>query len=265
MSVRITSANLNGIRAAARKGFFDWFANEAPDILCVQETKAQSRQLTDPVYFPEGWEAYFCDAEKKGYSGVALYTRVTPDEIIRGTGFPEIDQEGRWIEARYGALSVVSFYMPSGTSGDERQGFKEAFLEGFLEHLRTLAASGRSYIICGDWNIAHTTRDVRNWRSNRKNSGFLPHERAWLDRLFGEIGFVDGFREVDDRDGEYTWWSYRGQAWQNNTGWRIDYQVVTADVAPLIRDANVYRGERFSDHAPLTLSYDMDLSVARSP
>jgi len=259
MTTRITTANLNGIRAAARKGFFDWFAREAPDILCVQETKAQAEQLTDAVYSPDGWEAYFADAEKKGYSGVALYTRATPDQVIRGTGFPEIDQEGRWIEARFGDLSVVSFYMPSGTSGDERQGFKEAFMEGFLEHLRSLAASGRSYVIAGDWNIAHTTKDVRNWRSNQKNSGFLPHERGWLHHLFGEVGFVDAFREVNEQDGEYTWWSYRGNAWANNTGWRIDYQVVTSDMARLIRDASVYREERFSDHAPLTLTYDLAL------
>jgi exodeoxyribonuclease-3 len=259
MSTRITTANLNGIRAASRKGFFDWFAREAPDILCIQETKAQAAQLTDSVFFPDGWEAYFCDAEKKGYSGVALYTRVTPDEVVRGTGFPEIDQEGRWIEARFGDLAVVSFYMPSGTSGEERQGFKEAFLEEFLGYLRSLAETGRSYVIAGDWNIAHTTKDVRNWRGNQKNSGFLPHERAWLDRLFGEVGFVDGFRQINDQDGEYTWWSYRGNAWANNTGWRIDYQVVTPDLADRIRDAAVCRDERFSDHAPLTLTYEMSL------
>lgn len=259
MATSITTANLNGIRAAARKGFFDWVARKRPDVLCLQETKAQAAQLTDPVYYPDGWQAYFADAEKKGYSGVAIYTPFEPDALRRGTGFPEIDREGRWIEARFGDLSVVSFYMPSGTSGEERQGFKEAFLEEFLDYLRDLVASGRDYIIGGDWNLAHTAKDVANWRSNQKNSGFLPHERAWLDRVFGEVGLVDAFREVDTRDHQYTWWSYRGQAWANNTGWRIDYQMVTPGIAALIRDSAVYREARFSDHAPLTMTYDLSL------
>ncbi|WP_435101033.1 exodeoxyribonuclease III [Arhodomonas sp. AD133] len=260
MAVRITSANLNGIRAAARKGFFDWFAEAAPDVLCVQETKAQYEQIAkDATFFPDGYHAYFKDAEKKGYSGVALYTRHEPDEIIREVGFPEIDSEGRWIEARFGDLSVVSFYMPSGTSGDERQDFKYAFMEPFLEHLVRLRESGRRYIICGDWNIAHTKLDIRNWRSNQKNSGFLPEERAWLDRLFGEAGFVDAFRVVEPETEQYTWWSYRGRAWDNNTGWRIDYHVLTPDLKDVVREASVYTGERFSDHAPLTLAYDLSL------
>lgn len=260
MTVRITSANLNGIRAAARKGFFDWFAEAAPDVLCVQETKAQYEQIAkDGTFFPDGYHAYFKDAEKKGYSGVALYTRHEPDEVIREVGFPEIDSEGRWIEARFGDLSIVSFYMPSGTSGDERQDFKYAFMEPFLEHLVRLRESGRRYIICGDWNIAHTKLDIRNWRSNQKNSGFLPEERAWLDRLFGEAGFVDAFRVVEPETEQYTWWSYRGRAWDNNTGWRIDYHVLTPDLKDVVREASVYTGERFSDHAPLTLAYDLSL------
>ncbi len=260
MAVRITSANLNGIRAAARKGFFDWFAEAVPDVLCVQETKAQYEQIAkDATFFPDGYHAYFKDAEKKGYSGVALYTRHEPDEVIREVGFPEIDREGRWIEARFGDLSVVSFYMPSGTSGDERQDFKYAFMEPFLEHLVRLRESGRRYIICGDWNIAHTKLDIRNWRSNQKNSGFLPEERAWLDRLFGEAGFVDAFRVAEPDTEQYTWWSYRGRAWDNNTGWRIDYHVVTPDLQDAVREANVYTGDRFSDHAPLTLAYDLAL------
>lgn len=259
MTVKITTANLNGIRAAARKGFFDWFAELRPDVLCIQETKAQREQLTDEVFHPEGWHNYFHDAEKKGYSGVAIYTRREPDEVIRGTGFPEIDAEGRWIEARFGDLSVVSFYMPSGTSGDHRQGFKYAFMEPFLDRLRELRDSGREYIICGDWNIAHTKRDLKNWRSNQKNSGFLPEERAWLDRLFDEVGFVDGFRAVNDEDDQYTWWSYRGQAWANNTGWRIDYHVITPGLSAAVRSADIFTDERFSDHAPLTLEYALSL------
>ncbi|WP_018717569.1 exodeoxyribonuclease III [Arhodomonas aquaeolei] len=260
MTVRITTANLNGIRAAARKGFFDWFTEEAPDVLCVQETKAQYDQLAgDATYFPEGWHAYFEDAEKKGYSGVALYSRVEPDDVIRGVGFPEIDREGRWIEARYGNLSVVSFYMPSGTSGDHRQGFKYAFMDPFMAYLAELRKGPRSYIICGDWNIAHTKLDLRNWRSNQKNSGFLPEERAWLDRLFDEVGLVDAFRVVEPETEQYTWWSYRGQAWANNTGWRIDYEVITPDLREAVRSASIYEGARFSDHAPMTLAYDLTL------
>jgi exodeoxyribonuclease-3 len=254
----ITTANLNGIRSAARKGFFDWLAKVRPDVLCVQETKAQRDQLTDPVFFPEGYHSFFHDAEKKGYSGVALYSRREPDEVVEGVGVPEIDCEGRWVEARFGDLAVVSFYMPSGSSGDHRQTFKYAFMESFLGHLRELLASGRRYIICGDWNIAHTARDLKNWRSNQKNSGFLPEEREWMDRLFGEVGFVDAFRVVNDEPHQYTWWSFRGQAWANNTGWRIDYHVVSPELRERVRDAEIYTAERFSDHAPLTMTYDLD-------
>jgi exodeoxyribonuclease-3 len=254
----VTTANLNGIRSAARKGFFDWFAKVRPDVLCIQETKAQRDQLTDPVFFPEGYHSFFHDAEKKGYSGVALYSRREPDEVVEGVGVPEIDCEGRWVEARFGDLAVVSFYMPSGSSGDHRQTFKYAFMESFLGHLRELLGSGRRYIICGDWNIAHTARDLKNWRSNQKNSGFLPEERAWMDRLFGEVGFVDAFRVVNDEPHQYTWWSFRGQAWANNTGWRIDYHVVSPELRERVRDAEIYTAERFSDHAPLTMTYDLD-------
>ncbi|MBA1148509.1 exodeoxyribonuclease III [Ectothiorhodospiraceae bacterium WFHF3C12] len=255
--MKITSFNANGIRAAARKGFMDWLAQEQPDVLCVQETKAQADQLGGDLLRPDGYESYFCDAEKKGYSGVAIYTRTAPDSVSRGVGFEDIDREGRWIEARYGDLTVVSFYMPSGTSGDHRQEFKYAFMDPFLDYLKGLHDSGREYIICGDWNIAHTRDDIRNWRSNQKNSGFLPEERAWMDRLFGEAGFVDAFREIIEGPDHYTWWSYRGRAWDNNTGWRIDYQVVTPGLRERIRDVRVYTGARFSDHAPLTIEYDL--------
>jgi exodeoxyribonuclease-3 len=261
MTTTITTANLNGIRAAARKGFFDWLTEAAPDVLCVQETKAQREQLDgDATFFPAGYHAYFHDAEKKGYSGVALYSRVEPDDVNIGIGFPDVDREGRWIEARFGNLSVVSFYMPSGTSGDHRQDFKYAFMEPLLDYLRSLADSDREYIICGDWNIAHRPIDLKNWRSNQKNSGFLPEEREWLDRLFDDVGFVDAFRTVNQEAEEYTWWSYRGRAWDNNTGWRIDYHIVTPGMRERVRWADVYREKRFSDHAPLTLGYDMELA-----
>lgn len=255
--MKITSFNANGIRAAARKGFMEWLADEQPDVLCVQETKAQASQLGEELRCPEGYESHFCDAQKKGYSGVAIYTRKRADSVTRGVGFESIDREGRWIEAHFGDLTVVSFYMPSGTSGDERQDFKYAFMAPFLDYLKTLHDSGREYVICGDWNIAHTRDDIRNWRSNQKNSGFLPEERAWMDRLFGEAGFVDAFREVIQGPDHYTWWSYRGRAWDNNTGWRIDYHVVTPGLRERVRAAWIYTGERFSDHAPLTIDYDL--------
>ncbi|WP_200833682.1 exodeoxyribonuclease III [Spiribacter roseus] len=256
MTLSIMTANLNGIRAAQRKGFFEWLDAERPDVLCIQETKAQQAQLEGGPYFPDGYHAAFADAERKGYSGVAVYSLCEPDAYHWGIGIDEIDREGRWLEARFGNLSVVSFYMPSGSSGEHRQGIKDAFMEPLLERLKAMAADGREYIIGGDWNIAHTWRDLKNWRSNRKNSGFLPHEREWMDRLLGEAGFVDAFRQVNDRDDEYTWWSFRGQAWANNTGWRIDYQITTPGIGARVQDARVHRADRFSDHAPLTVDYD---------
>ncbi|MDR9432555.1 MAG: exodeoxyribonuclease III [Spiribacter sp.] len=256
MSIRIMTANLNGIRSAQRKGFFDWLDQQRPDVLCIQETKAQFDQLEGGPYFPVGYHTAFVDAEKKGYSGVALYSLQAPDEYIRGLGMPEIDAEGRWLEARFGNLSVISVYLPSGSSGEHRQRVKDELLEPLLERLNAMANDGREYVVCGDWNIAHTWRDIKNWRSNQKNSGFLPHERAWLDRLFDELGYVDVFRRLNDQPDQYTWWSFRGQAWANNTGWRIDYQIATPGIAALAQSEQVHRSDRFSDHAPLTIEYD---------
>lgn len=261
MPLKITTLNLNGIRAAARKGFFDWVRGEAPDILCLQEIKAERDQIGDGIHVPESYHAFFHCAEKKGYSGVALYARRKPDEVRTGLGWPEIDREGRWLEARFAKLSVVSFYMPSGTSGEVRQDFKYTFMEPLLDYLKSLRHKDREYIICGDWNIAHKPIDLKNWRSNQKNSGFLPEERAWMDRLFGEAGFVDAFRLVNQAAEQYTWWSFRGRAWENNTGWRIDYHVITPGLRDRVRSAEIYMAERFSDHAPLTLSYDWALQT----
>jgi len=254
--MKITSININGIRAGARKGFFDWLQREQPDVVCFQEIKAKPEQLTDPVFAPEGYHCYYHSAERPGYSGVALYSRREPDSIITGLGWPDIDAEGRYLEARFGDLAVVSLYVQSGTSGTHRQDIKYDFMDRFLERLRELRDSGREYIICGDWNIAHKQIDLKNWRSNQKNSGFLPDERAWMDRLFGEEGFVDAFRVVNEEPDQYTWWSNRGQAWAKNVGWRIDYHVVTPGLKDRIRSAEIYKDERFSDHAPLTLVYD---------
>ena len=259
--MRTITVNVNGIRAAARKGFFDWLARQHADFVCIQETKAQEHQLQkDAVYYPHGYHCFYHDAtSRKGYSGVALYSRRQPDRVIEGLGLPEFDPEGRYLEARFGNLSVVSLYLPSGSSGDHRQAAKMRFLEPFKQRLTEMAHSGRDYLICGDWNIAHQEIDLKNWRANRKNSGFLPEERAWMDDLFGPVGFVDAFRVVDSRPEQYTWWSNRGRAWDNNVGWRIDYQVATPALAEKTRGAAIYKEQRFSDHAPLLMEYDYSL------
>ena len=197
------------------------------------------------------------DAQKPGYSGVALYARKEPDEVIRGLGWPDMDAEGRYVEAIFGNLSVVSIYIPSGSSSEERQAIKFSFLDRFLPFLKACKASGSHYIFCGDWNIAHKPIDLKNWRSNQKNSGFLPEERAWLDEVFEQEGWVDAFRALKPDAEEYTWWSNRGQAWNNNVGWRIDYQVVSPELASSLRATAIYKDERFSDHAPLTIDYDL--------
>ena len=257
--MRIISANLNGVRSAARKGFFDWMCAQDAAVVCLQETKAQRHQLEDAVFHPDGWHNFYHDAAKPGYSGVALYSRVEPDEVISGIGWPDVDAEGRWIEARFGKLSVVSLYMQSGSSSEARQKIKFEFMERFLPHLRSLRRKRREYVICGDWNIAHREIDLKNWRGNRKNSGFLPEERAWMDRLFGEAGFVDAFRVVEQGPDHYTWWANRGQAWAKNVGWRIDYQVITPGLKDRVQRAAIYKDQRFSDHAPLLIDYDWPL------
>ena len=256
--MRIISLNANGIRAAARKGFFDWLPTTGADVVCIQETKAQEHQLGDAVFRPAGYHSYYFDAEKKGYSGVAVYARREPDAVIRGLGFDEFDREGRYIEARFGKLSVASLYLPSGSSSEERQAAKFRFLDQFMPHLRKLRRRRREYVLCGDWNIAHRQIDLKNWRSNQKNSGFLPEERAWMDELFGPRRYVDAFRVVNQEPDQYTWWSNRGRAWDKNVGWRIDYQVLTPGLERSVRGASIYKDERFSDHAPLTIDYDLD-------
>jgi len=258
--MRIITANVNGIRSAERKGFFDWLRGQSADVVCIQETKAQEHQIDHEVFRPEGFHAYYLDAQKKGYSGVAIYSRVKPNRVIRGLGWPEFDPEARYLEAQFDGLSVISLYLPSGSSSEERQQAKFRFLELFMPHLRTLRRRRREYVICGDWNIAHREIDLKNWRGNRKNSGFLPEERAWLDELFDDAGFVDAFRVVNQQADQYTWWSNRGRAWEKNVGWRIDYQVVTPGLRDRVQGANVYKDQRFSDHAPLIMDYDFDFS-----
>ncbi|MHB1239621.1 MAG: exodeoxyribonuclease III [Gammaproteobacteria bacterium] len=256
--MRVVTVNVNGIRSAARKGFFGWLARQRADVICLQETKAQEHQLEDAVFRPRGYHVYFHDARKKGYSGVAVYCRRAPDQVITGLGWPDIDVEGRYLQVDFGQLSVASVYVPSGSSGPERQAIKFDFMERFAGFLRDLRRKRRQYILCGDWNIAHRQIDLKNWRGNQKNSGFLPEERAWMDELFGARGFVDAFRVVDQREEQYTWWSNRGRAWEKNVGWRIDYQVVTPGLQGAVTAARIHTAQRYSDHAPLIIDYDVD-------
>lgn len=254
--MRICSFNANGLRSAASKGFFDWFGAQDIDILCVQETKAQAPQLADPALRPAGWHAHFRDATtKKGYSGVGIYSRQTPDAVLTELGWDAFDEEGRYIEARYGDLSVVSLYFPSGSSGDERQQFKFRCMDWFGPILEQWLNSGRRYVLCGDWNIVHTRRDIRNWTSNQKNSGCLPQERAWLDQLFHAQGWVDSYRHLRPEGEDYTWWSQRGAARAKNVGWRIDYQVVSPALRGSLRDCTIHPEPKFSDHAPFVVDY----------
>ncbi|EGL54571.1 MAG: exodeoxyribonuclease III [Pseudomonadota bacterium] len=257
--MRIITANVNGIRAAARKGFFDWLPKQNADVVCIQETKAQVHQLEDDIFRPQGYHCYYHDAEKKGYSGVALYCKAEPDEVIVGMGNEEFDAEGRYIEARFGNLSVISLYMPSGSSKEERQIAKYRCMDFFENKMQDMKDSGRDVLICGDWNIAHKNEDIRNWKGNLKNSGFLPEERAWLDKLFDEMGFIDAFRELPQEEHQYTWWSNRGQARANNVGWRIDYHILTPGMKGKVKATEIYRDESFSDHAPLIIDYDYAL------
>ncbi len=255
--MRIITANLNGIRSATQKGFFDWFKRQKADVLCLQETRCQRAQLADKAYFPSGFHAHFHDAEAKGYSGVAVYSRREPDALIDKLGWAPFDREGRYLEARFGNLSVVSLYLPSGSSSQQRQAFKFEVMGWLGERLLQWQASGRQVVLCGDWNIAHKAIDLKNWRSNQKNSGFLPEERAWLDHVFDEQGWVDAHRTLKPEVAEYTWWSNRANAWANDVGWRIDYHVVTPSLKSALAAARVYREKKFSDHAPLTVDYDL--------
>ena len=255
--LRIITLNLNGIRSAWRKGVLPWAGGQSADIICLQELKAQVADLDEEMRAPAGMHAYYHCAEKKGYSGVGLWCRRKPDAVIEGTGHAEFDAEGRYLRADFGKLSVVSLYLPSGSSSPERQEAKFRFMALFYPHLLDLAQSGRDVVVCGDWNIAHQEKDLKNWKSNAKNSGFLPEERAWVDRLLVQGGWRDVYRGLYPAASEdcYTWWSNRGQAWAKNVGWRLDYQLATPVLAATARAAAVYKAERFSDHAPLTVDY----------
>ncbi len=254
--LRVITCNLNGVRSATAKGWLAWLARQKADVVCVQELKAQENDLTSAMRNPRELAGHFHCAQKKGYSGVGVYSRRVPDRIEMGLGIEDIDAEGRYLRTDFGPLSVISVYLPSGSSSEERQQVKFSFMERFYPHLKQLRASGRDILLCGDWNIAHREIDLKNWRSNQKNSGFLPQERVWLTRVFDELGFVDVFRRVDPRPEQYTWWSNRGQAWAKNVGWRIDYQIATPELAARARAVRIYKSRRFSDHAPLIIDFD---------
>jgi len=255
--MRVISANVNGIRAAQRKGFFEWLAAQDADVVCIQETKAQEHQLDESLFYPEGYHCYYFDAEKKGYSGVAIFTREEPKQVLTGLGWDHVDSEGRWIQVDFDKLTVASLYLPSGSASEERHHNKLRFMEKFMDDLSLMRRKRRDYIVCGDWNTVHKEIDIKNFKGNRKNSGCTDEERAWMETLLTDKGWVDAFRVVNQEADQYTWWSNRGQAWAKNVGWRIDYQIVTPGLKDKVTGAAIYRDERFSDHAPLTIDYDL--------
>ena len=257
--MRVITLNVNGVRSAAKKGLFRWLAAQRADVVCLQEMKCHEVDLDARLYGLKAFSSCYSFAQKRGYSGVALLSRRTPDEVKQGFASREFDAEGRYVEARFGKLWVISVYMPSGSAGPHRQASKFRFLKQFSGHLKRLKERGHEVIMCGDWNIAHKEIDLRNWRSNQKNSGFLPEERAWLGKVFDELGYVDVFRRLNERPEQYTWWSNRGQAWKKNVGWRIDYQIATPGIAAKAVKESIYKTRRFSDHAPLTIDYDYRL------
>jgi exodeoxyribonuclease-3 len=263
--LRMISANLNGIRSACNKGFLPWMQTQNADFICLQELKAQQADMTSEMLNPQPYTGYFHYAEKKGYSGVGIYTRHQPDQVIIGLGEADIDAEGRYIELQFDQLpikklSIISLYLPSGSSGEERQQIKFSVMRRFYPHMQALLDSGRQVVICGDWNIAHQEIDLKNWKGNLKNSGFLPEERAWMSDIFTRQGWVDSYRKLhpDTTDECYTWWSNRGQAWAKNVGWRIDYQIATPELGQRATRAEIYKTQRFSDHAPLIVDYNPD-------
>lgn len=261
----VSSVNVNGLRAAAGKGFTEWLAATDADVVCLQETRATASQLPDSVREPAGWHAVHVESAARGRNGVSVLSRTAPDGLRVGFGAAEFDDSGRYVEVDLPGLTVGSLYLPSGEVGTDRQVEKERFMAAFLPYLVELrdkaAAGGREAVVCGDWNIAHREADLKNWKTNRRNSGFLPEERAWMDRVFAEVGYVDVVRALrPDGPGPYTWWSYRGKAFDNDAGWRIDLQVATPGLADRARAAVVERaseyGARWSDHAPVTVRYE---------
>lgn len=257
MRHRITSFNANGLRSAAQKGFFDWLSAHPADVLALQEIKAQEADLTAELFYPPGYHRILCPAVKKGYSGVAIYTREQPLAVQKGLGFELCDNEGRYVHCEFESYVVASVYFPSGTSGEHRQVEKYKFMAAFFDFLKDIKSSTKPYILCGDWNIAHQPIDLKNWKANQKNSGFLPEERAWLTRVLDELGYVDAYRILHPDTENYTWWSHRGRAREKNVGWRIDYQITSPALKNHILESSVFPTPFFSDHAPLEVIYQL--------
>jgi exodeoxyribonuclease III len=256
--MRVISVNVNGIRSATTKGIVTWLKRQKADVVCFQEIKALESDIPEEV---NKWKMhkFYHPAEKKGYAGVAIFSKREPDKVVIGTGIDWIDAEGRYIEAQFGNLSVVSLYVPSGSASEDAQAKKFRFMKVFMPFLKKLKASGREYVIVGDWNIAHKEIDLKNWKGNKKNSGFLPEEREWLTELFDKVGYVDTFRTLNPLPDQYTWWSQRGAAREKNVGWRIDYHICTPGISACAEYARIYTGELFSDHAPLSIDYDWEV------
>lgn len=257
--MRLVTLNCNGIRSAARKGFYAWMQAQDADIVCLQETKAQEHQLPLEAAAVSHYTGIFLDAERRGYSGVAIYARREPQRIVRGLGWPDFDPDARYLQADYADFSVVSLYVPSGSAGPARQAVKEVFLERFYGELERLRASGRPFIIAGDFNVAHREIDVYNPVRCSHISGFFPHERAWIGRVFEDLGWVDAFRVADPAPKRFTWWSNFQNAFERNNGWRIDYHLISPELRDTVRSASIYREQRFSDHAPVTIDYELTL------
>jgi exodeoxyribonuclease-3 len=263
----VSTVNVNGLRAAAKKGFVEWLAASGADVVACQEVRAEPGELPAEVASPEGWHSFHAPSSVKGRNGVSVYSRIEPEAVRIGLGEPEFDGSGRYLEVQLPGLVVASLYLPSGDVGTVRQEEKERFMAAFLPYLAALRdeaeASGREVVVVGDWNIAHAEIDLKSWKTNQKKSGFLPEERAWLGRVFSEVGYVDVQRRVDpEGPGPYTWWSYRGKAFDNDAGWRIDCQIATPGLAEKVKSVVVERAatyaERWSDHAPVTATFDWD-------
>jgi exodeoxyribonuclease-3 len=258
--MRVITLNLNGIRAAFRKGFRQWLGVQGADLILLQETRIQPEQLTDEHNEVNGFLSYFSFAEAKGYSGVGVYSTKKPISIVNKVGWLNFDKEGRFLLLEFKYLYVLSLYLPSGTRGEERQCFKYETLDWFRNWISPVLNSGKQILVCGDLNIAHQEIDLKNVKGNRKNSGFLPEERQWMTKLFESGGLCDVFRNLYPDLEMYTWWSNRGRAWEKNVGWRIDYQIATPKLAASAFQGSVYREERFSDHSPLIIDYNWELN-----
>ena len=253
--MKVITCNLNGVRSATNKNFWPWLAQQDADVVCLQEIRANVEQFPKEALTLKGYKYFIKSAVRPGYSGVAIYTRHTPKNVIDKMGFPEMDLEGRYLEIELANANIISAYFPSGSSGEDRQAKKYEFLDHFLKILSKIKKNKKPYIICGDWNIAHKAIDLKNWKSNQKNSGFLPEERAWMDKIVDGLGYIDAFRVVNPAAEQYTWWSNRGRAREKNVGWRIDYQICSPNLAKKIKSAEIYTKEFFSDHAPLCIEY----------